>query len=142
MVQKKLVIPPGVDGSFLTVTAAGARELTRLEQQFFPGRFSPRSFEQLAALLNERRRNDALYVQLSMPDRGLIVEGDELTSLPPTAFAILQSQNLKGNTSFARQRVLEEASQRVAFSNASPKKNADDKPYAISGMKTIRVRVK
>lgn len=143
VVQKKLVIPPGVDGgSFLTVTAAGARELTRLEQQFFPGRFSPRSFEQLAALLNERRRNDALYVQLSTPDRGLIVEGDELSSLPPTAFAILQSQNLKGNTTFARQRVLEEASQRVAFSNASSKKNADDKPYAISGMKTIRMRVK
>ncbi|MDZ7269779.1 MAG: hypothetical protein ONB48_21285 [candidate division KSB1 bacterium] len=142
VVQQRLVIPAALEGNMLTVTVGGSRELTRQEQQFFPGRFSPRSFAQLAALLNERRRNDAIYFQLSTPDRGLIVEGDELSSLPPTAFAILQAQNLKGNTSFARQRVLAEVAQPVAFPEASTRQKTGARPYAISGMKTIRVRVK
>lgn len=142
VVQQRLTLPKVLEGNLLTVTVGGSRELTRQEQQFFPGRFSPRSFAQLAALLNERRRNDALYVQLSTPDRGLIVEGDELSSLPPTAFAILQAQNLKGNTSFARQRVLAEAVQQVVFPEAPARKKTEARPYAVSGMKMIRVRVK
>ncbi|MCG3153778.1 MAG: hypothetical protein DKINENOH_00368 [bacterium] len=142
VVQQRLTLPKVLEGNVLTVTVGGSRELTRQEQQFFPGRFSPRSFAQLAALLNERRRNDALYVQVSTPDRGLIVEGDELSSLPPTAFAILQAQNLKGNTSFARQRVLAEAAQQVVFPETPARKKTEARPYAIAGMKMIRVRVK
>lgn len=142
VVQQRLTLPKVLEGNLLTVTVGGSRELTRQEQQFFPGRFTPRSFAQLAALLNERRRNDALYFQLSIPDRGLIVEGDELSSLPPTAFAILQAQNLKGNTSFARQRVLAEAMQPVVFPEPPARKKTEARPYAVSGMKMIRVRVK
>ncbi len=138
LVRKSLVIPKTASGTFLNLVVGSGREMTLLEQRTAPGRFAVQNFEQLADLLNARRRNDLLYYQLRVPDRGLIVDGEELSSLPPTAFAVLQAQNLKGNATFARERMLLEQRHKVALGQ----RDHEQLPYALSGVKTIRLRLR
>ncbi|MEK7728976.1 MAG: SpoIVB peptidase S55 domain-containing protein [candidate division KSB1 bacterium] len=140
LVRKGLLIPKNASGPFLNVVVGSGREMTLLEQRTAPGRFSVQNFEQLLTLLNARRRNDQLYYQIRVPDRGLVVEGEQLSSLPPTAFAVLQAQSLKGNASFARERMLLETRHEIVF--ASPQNKTERMPYALSGSKTIRLRLR
>lgn len=142
LVRKRLAIPKTASGPFLNVVVGGARDMTLLEQRTAPGLFAVQSFDQLMNLLNQRRHNDQLYYQLRAPDRGLVVEGEELSSLPPTAFAVLQNQSFKGNTSFARERTLFETRHDIAFANNAPQSSAPHLPYALSGLKIIRLRLR
>lgn len=142
LARKRLAIPKTASGPFLNVVVGSAREMTMLEQRSAPGLFAVQSFEQLMNLLNNRRHNDQLYYQLRAPDRGLVVEGEELSSLPPTAFAVLQTQSFKGNTSFARERTLLETQHNLAFASDAPQRSAQHLPYALSGLKVIRLRLR
>jgi hypothetical protein len=140
LVRKSLVVPKNAAGPFLNVVVGSGRELTLLEQRTAPGKFAAQNFGQLLGLLNARRRNDLLYYQIRVPDRGLVLEGEQLSSLPPTVFAVLQAQSLKGNASFARERTLLEARHEVVVAPSQNK--AERTPYALSGSKTIRVRLR
>lgn len=140
LVRKSLVVPKNASGPFLNVVVGSGREMTLIEQRTAPGKFAVQNFEQLLGLLNSRRRNDLLYYQIRVPDRGLVVEGEQLSALPPTAFAVLQAQSLKGNASFARERMLLEARHEVVI--ASSQNQTERLPYALSGSKTIRLRLR
>ncbi len=145
LVRKTLVIPKTASGAFLNVVVGSGRDMTLLEQRTAPGRFAVQNFEQLTTLLNARRRNDFLYYQLRAPDRGLVIEGEELSSLPPTAFAVLQAQNLKGNATFARERTLLELQHKIMLPSAplaSAERGQEHLPYALTGSKTIRLRLR
>ncbi|NUO80429.1 hypothetical protein HUU05_10165 [candidate division KSB1 bacterium] len=145
LVRKTLVIPKTASGAFLNVVVGSGRDMTLLEQRSAPGRFAVQNFEQLTTLLNARRRNDFLYYQLRVPDRGLVIEGEELSSLPPTAFAVLQTQNLKGNATFARERTLLELQHKIMLPSAphsSAERGQEHLPYALTGSKTIRLRLR
>ena len=83
-----------------------------------------------------------LYFQLRAPDRGVVIEGQELASLPPTAYAILQSQSAKGHAFPAREQVLVEASLKIDIPESSIKKGNSSLPYAVSGTQTIRIRLR
>ncbi len=142
LVRQNLVVPKTTTGQALAVVVGGSRELTQLDQRTLPGRFAANSFTQLASLLNEKRRNDMLYFQLRAPDRGVVIEGQELASLPPTAYAILQSQSAKGHAFPAREQVLVEASHKIDIPESSIKKSNSSLPYAVSGTQTIRIRLR
>jgi hypothetical protein len=144
--RQQLVIPKNAQGKLLTITVGGGDDITQLERRTAPGRFSARSFQQLLSLLQERRRNDMLYYQLRQPDLGLIIEGEQLSSLPPSVYSVLQSQNLKNNVSFVREQVLSETRQQISISAFSSQDNKDKPsgmggPYAVSGLKILRLRL-
>jgi hypothetical protein len=155
--RHRLVIPRNAQGRFLTITVAGGDDLTQLERRTAPGRFAARSFQQLLSLLQERRRNDVLYCQLRQPDLGLVIEGEQLSSLPPSVYSVLHSQNLKGNASFVREQVLTETRQQISMSVSLPKDDKDKQPrlslnklskedrgspFAVSGLKMLRLRLR
>jgi len=145
VVKQNLPIPANTSGSYLSVVVSGGPQLTMLEQRTQPGRFAVHSFNQLTKLLNARRPNDLLYFQLRAPDRGLIIDGEELTALPPTTYAIFQSQSLRGNASSARERTLFETHQEIAMPgkpNLSPVGGQDHLPHAVSGAKIIRLKLR
>ncbi|MDZ7292322.1 MAG: hypothetical protein ONB44_17300 [candidate division KSB1 bacterium] len=139
--HQQLVIPNTAQGKFLTINVGGGDDLTQVEQRTMPGRFAAQNFRQLLALLQERRRNDFLYYQIRQPDQGLIIGGELLSSLPPSIYAVLQSQNLKGRSSFTREKVLSETRQQITMAMASAKDLESQKPFAVSGLKTLRIKL-
>jgi hypothetical protein len=141
LLHQKLAIPKNAEGRFLTINVGGGGDITQLEARTAPGRFVARNFQQLLSILQDRRRNDFLYYQLRQPDQGLIIEGEQLSSLPPSIYSILQSQNLKGNSSFAREQVLSEVRQKISIESTAAKA-PDNNPFAVSGLKTLRVKLR
>jgi len=140
LLQQKLVIPKDAEGRFLTINVGSGDDLTTLELRTAPARFAARNFSQLLTILRERRRNDLLYFQLRQPDQGLIIEGEQLSALPPSIYSILQSQNLKGNSSFAREQLLVEAQQPIVM--AAAKSATPNAAFAVSGLKTLRIKLR
>jgi hypothetical protein len=139
--HQRLAIPKNAEGRYLTINVGGGDDLALLERRMMPGRFVAHNFQQLLSLLQERRRNDFIYYQLRQPDQGLIIEGEQLSSLPPSVYSIMQSQNLKGNASFIREQILAETRQQISLAAATPK-NEKDAPYAVTGLKTLRLKLR
>jgi hypothetical protein len=54
---------------------------------------------QLIRTFNKARRNNRLYVRLSAPDEGAVVNGEPLTSLPPSVIAVLEADRNSGTYS-------------------------------------------
>ena len=48
---------------------------------------------------NKARRSNRLYVRLSAPDAGAIVNGEPMTALPPSVLAVLESDRNSGTYS-------------------------------------------
>jgi hypothetical protein len=139
--HQRLVIPKNAEGRYLTINVGGGDDLAQLERRTMPGRYVAHNFQQLLSQLQERRRNDFIYCQLRQPDQGLIIEGEQLSSLPPSVYSVLQSQNLKGNASFIREQILLETRQQIVMAAAAPK-NEKDAPYAVTGLKTLRLKLR
>jgi hypothetical protein len=54
---------------------------------------------QLIRTFNKARRNNRLYVRLSAPDEGAVVNGEPLTALPPSVLAVLEADRNSGTYS-------------------------------------------
>ena len=139
VVSRVIHIPATAEGRFLNLTVGGGGDIARFERRLFPGKYSISRFEQLTALLNERRRNDELHFQLLAFDQGLFVDGEALAALPPTALDVLQARNATGNAIRANQRILWEASQRMAAVDQPSPRSQELLPVAIDGKKSIRL---
>lgn len=142
VVSRVIRIPATAEGRYLNLTVGGGGDIAKFERRLFPGKYSISRFEQLTALLNERRRNDELHFQLLAFDRGLFVDGEALAALPPTALDVLQARNATGNARRANQRVLWEASQRLAVADQTSPRSQESLPVAITGKKTIRLTLR
>ena len=57
----------------------------------------PRSVPQLVRSLNKVRRNDTLYVKLLDAEAGAVVNGELLSSLPPSVLGVLEGDRNSGN---------------------------------------------
>jgi hypothetical protein len=51
---------------------------------------------QLIRTFNKARRNNRLYVRLSSPDEGAVVNGEPLAALPPSVIAVLEADRHSG----------------------------------------------
>ncbi|MEP7310725.1 MAG: SpoIVB peptidase S55 domain-containing protein [Acidobacteriota bacterium] len=89
-------IPSNAGGTLSVLVSDGTRlgqsELreSRLPQQ-------QRNVTQLIRTLNKGRRNNALYVKLLGSDAGAVVNGESLSSLPPSVLAVLEADRNGGN---------------------------------------------
>jgi len=89
-------IPANASGSLSILVSDGTRlgqsELreSRLPQQ-------QRDVAQLIRTLNKGRRNNALYVKLLGSDAGAVVNGESLSSLPPSVLAVLEADRNGGS---------------------------------------------
>jgi hypothetical protein len=88
-------IPANATGSLRVVVSDGQR-LAQAEQR--EARLpQPRSVPQLVRSLNKTRRNDTLYVRLIGSDAGAVVNGELLSSLPPSVLAVLEADRSGGS---------------------------------------------
>jgi len=68
-----------------------AEALDRHELSQMRAAFVPRDLDQLVRAINALRRSDQLYARLFRSDRGAIVDGEYLPSLPPSVMQVLGS---------------------------------------------------
>ncbi|RMD95145.1 MAG: hypothetical protein D6813_00910 [Calditrichaeota bacterium] len=126
-IQHNLVIPENIDDRSITIYAGSGAFLTRYEFRKSPQKFRPQNFQQLLDLLRKRRKNNRIFFQIRKRDKGVLIEGEELPSLPPSILSVMNSQRSSGNVSSLIDRKILEDSVPVNF--------------AVSGGKIMRIRV-
>lgn len=120
-----ITIPANASGNLAVVVSDGQR-LTQSEQR--EARVSqPRSVPQLVRTLNRTRRNDTLYVKLLGSESGAVVNGEVLSSLPPSVLAVLEADRSGGNFN--------------PLGNATLGEWQLATEHAISGFRTLTIQV-
>jgi hypothetical protein len=88
-------IPANATGTLSILVADGSR-LGQIEQREARSP-QPRSVDQMIKALNKGRRNNSLYVKLLGSDAGAVVNGELLSSLPPSVLGVLEGDRNSGN---------------------------------------------
>jgi hypothetical protein len=88
-------IPANASGALSILVADGQRlGLTEQREARLP---QPRSVDQAIKALNKARRNNTLYVKLLGSDAGAVVNGELLSSLPPSVLGVLEGDRNGGS---------------------------------------------
>jgi hypothetical protein len=90
--KKKIVVPKNITQDFMTLAVAGTQEIKNWESQAGIGRFTPANFKELITLLNRKRKNTDIIIQLKVTDSGAILHGREFPTLPPSIYYIMKDK--------------------------------------------------
>jgi hypothetical protein len=88
-------IPANAAGSLQILVSDGA-QLTQWEQRELR-QLGPQSIPQMIRVLNNARKNNRVYVRLLSADRGAVVNGEALSSLPPSVLAVFEGDRNGGS---------------------------------------------
>jgi hypothetical protein len=89
-------IPANAAGQ-LTVMVTDGRQLNQIEQRELRRSVQPTSVAQMIKVLNQSHRNNRVYVRLLTGTPGAVVNGEALTSLPPSVLAVLEGDRSSGS---------------------------------------------
>jgi len=102
-----LDIPANASGSLQVMVTDGTR-LAQWERREVRQPTEPRSVHQMIHSLNTARKNNRLYVRLLASDAGAVVNGEPLSSLPPSVLGVLESDRSAGEFVPLRSAILRE----------------------------------
>jgi hypothetical protein len=88
-------IPANARGSLSILVSDGSRLSQAELRETRPT--EPRTVPQLIRTLNKGRRNSTLYIKLLSADAGAVVNGELLSSLPPSVLAVLEADRSGGS---------------------------------------------
>jgi len=88
-------IPANASGSLTILVSDGGR--LGLAEQRETRSPQSRGVDQAIKALNKSRRNDTLYVKLLNSELGAVVNGEMLSSLPPSVLNVLEGERNGGN---------------------------------------------
>lgn len=89
-------IPANASGQ-LTIMVTDGRQLNLLEQHDLRQTLQSQHLSQLVKALNETRRNNRVYVRLLTGTPGALVNGQAMTSLPPSVLSVLEDDRSSGD---------------------------------------------
>ena len=119
-------IPANASGTLSLLVTDGAR-LEQSEQREARLPQQLRSVAQLVRTLNKARRNNTFYVKLLGSEVGAVVNGETLSSLPPSVLSILETDKNGGSFNLLHIATLGEWELKTE--------------HAVSGSKTLTVSV-
>jgi hypothetical protein len=90
-------IPANASGSMSILVSDGGK-LAQFEQRDLRSA-QPKALDQMVRLLNKARRNNRLYIRLLRQDAGAVINGENLSSLPPSVLAVMESDRNGGSFS-------------------------------------------
>lgn len=105
-IYQTLEIPENVTGNRLSVVVGSGDDINSLDYRSNPQRLIPQSYAHLQQLIKKRRKNNILYIQLRGYDTGVLVDGQELPSLPRSIYSIMDSRNSANRKTRVSDRVL------------------------------------
>ena len=85
-----VVIPPGLPTGTIQLLVGDGTTMTGMELKRSPAGV-PMDLKTVIRELNKLRRNDRLYVRVLSNQRGAVIRGEELPSLPPSMIGLLDS---------------------------------------------------
>ena len=89
-------IPANASGQ-LTVMVTDGKQLNQIEQRELRRSLQPQSVAQMIKALNQTHRNNRVYVRLVTGTPGAVVNGEALTSLPPSVLSVLEGDRSGGS---------------------------------------------
>src|SRR5436305_408463 len=89
-------IPANASGTLSVMVTDGSR-LNQLESREARTPQQLRSVDSVIKSLNKARRNNTIYVKLLGTDAGAVVNGEVLSSLPPSVLGVLEADKNGGN---------------------------------------------
>lgn len=98
--QVPIEIPANATGTLQLLVADAAR-LGQEDRRDTRGAEAQR-VSQLIRTFNRARRSNRLYVRLSSPDQGAVVNGEALAALPPSVLAVIESDRSTGTVGSLR----------------------------------------
>jgi SpoIVB peptidase S55 len=90
-----ITLPANASGS-MQLLVADASRLSQEDRNARRGAETQR-VSQLIRTFNRARRNNRLYIRLSAPDAGAVVNGEAMTALPPSVLAVLEADRNSGS---------------------------------------------
>jgi hypothetical protein len=93
-----IAIPAHASGT-MQLLVADATRLAAEDRRTAARSDETQEVAQLIRTFNKARRNNRLYVRLSSPDQGAVVNGEPLTALPPSVLAVLEADRNSGTYS-------------------------------------------
>jgi len=91
-----LPIPLHARGTVSIVVSDGTR-LAQIEQRDYRQPRDAETIDQLIRVFNRARRNNRIYVKLVAPSPGAVVNGEQLSALPPSVLAVIEGDQPGGN---------------------------------------------
>lgn len=122
----ELTIPEELTPGKLYLQVGDGQTVSRKEEQA-AGEFHPKDLAQLIWLINHVRANDKLYVILTRPDNGVLLQGARMPDLPPSKAMVMVRPQTEGNYL------------RVGFRGVAEESIPTD--FAIEGYKTLTLEV-
>jgi hypothetical protein len=98
--QVPIQIPANLTGS-LQLTVADAARTTADDRRDTRGADLQR-VSQMMRTFNRARRNNRLYVRLTSPDSGAVVNGEPMAGLPPSVLAVIEADRNSGTVGALR----------------------------------------
>jgi hypothetical protein len=95
--QLAIEIPANVTGSLQLIVADAAR--TTADDRRDTRGADMQRVSQFVRSFNRARRNNRLYVRLTSPDAGAVVNGEPMAGLPPSVLAVIESDRNSGAVS-------------------------------------------
>ena len=98
--QLAIEIPANVTGAMQLIVADAAR--TTADDRRDTRGADMQRVSQLIRTFNRARRNNRLYVRLTSPDAGAVVNGEPMAALPPSVLAVIESDRNSGTVGSLR----------------------------------------
>jgi len=89
-------IPANASGQ-VSIMVTDGKQLNLLEQRELHRAVQPQTVSQMIRILNDTRRNNRIYVRLLTGTPGAVVNGEALTSLPPSVLSVLEGDRSSGD---------------------------------------------
>jgi hypothetical protein len=98
--QVPIAIPANLSGSLQLIVADAAR--TTADDRRDTRGADMQRVSQMMRTFNRARRNNRVYVRLTTPDSGAVVNGEPMAGLPPSVLAVLEADRHSGNVASLR----------------------------------------
>ncbi len=98
--QVPIAIPANLSGSLQLIVADAVR--TTADDRRDTRGADMQRVSQMMRTFNRARRNNRVYVRLTTPDSGAVVNGEPMAGLPPSVLAVLEADRHSGNVGSLR----------------------------------------